>query len=210
MACSCLTITTVPISDLETPFENLVEMNPGIEGYVGSAIIVANLDDQPCRILSLQRPDGCSFPGVWETSGGSWESTDENSIATTIREVYEETGLELAYAADIAYQHIYVRRNGERTIRYTSITTMKKVPICGRRWNHGENQPYGSDKGLLTLSDEHKDYCWLSEDDIKKAIPFDPTIDSQTGLIIRKDEIEIYTMFFQRVRERKLLINHPL
>ncbi|KAL0937801.1 nudix domain protein [Colletotrichum truncatum] len=62
---------------------------------VGAAVL--NLSSTPHRILVLQRSaKEKALPHCWEVPGGAAESVDGNLVASSMRELWEETGLRAA------------------------------------------------------------------------------------------------------------------
>ncbi len=110
--------------------------------------------DQQERVLVLQREDDSSF---WQSVTGTMES-DESPVDTALREVKEETGIDIALSR---YQLIDCRQTNQYEIR----------PLWRHRYapNIKVNTEYvfcvqvsGNDNIQLT---EHLQYMWLTKRD---------------------------------------------
>jgi len=93
-------------------------------------------------VLALQRSIGTRCPGSWETVHGRMEP-DERPEHAAVREVREETGLELDRLYSITCQPFYLHALGVVQMAVVFAAFVRE----------------GAD---VKLGDEHQDYEWLS------------------------------------------------
>ena len=93
-------------------------------------------------VLALQRGTNTRCPGSWETVHGRMEP-DERPENAAVREVHEETGLEVDRLYSITCQPFYLHRLG--------VVQMAVVFAAFVR-----------EPGDVTLGDEHKRFEWLT------------------------------------------------
>ena len=117
---------------------------------VTQKVIVAAAIVHTKKVLIVQRsPNEKVFPSLWEIPSGKREHF-ESSLAAIVREVKEETSLEVKPVKPIDVFEFKVERDNE--IRdSTQITFLCKL--------------FGNPK--VTISDEHQDFDWITKDQVK-------------------------------------------
>ena len=105
--------------------------------------------DEQNRFLIVRRSDTDWWrPLHWEIPGGKIDDTDETANHAAIREVQEETGLELIQCR---YMELY---KSERITKFYFIS---------RWWTGDVGVPITQENGVI----EHDAYKWASIDDLK-------------------------------------------
>lgn len=94
------------------------------------------------RILLLQRADEARSAGAWEIVHGRVEP-DESPVDAALREVREETGLELARLYTVRAHQFYVAPADQVHLA---------VAFCG----------FVEGPGLVRLGPEHRDAAWVA------------------------------------------------
>lgn len=113
------------------------------EGFSTKVQVAACYLQADDRYLFLQNADHKVEAGKWGVPAGKLEKYEDHHEAA-IRELCEETGIELTHTAQINYlDAIYIRKLG---IEY--VYHMFKVQL--------------SDLPMVQLSDEHQDFKWVT------------------------------------------------
>ena len=140
-----------------------LSVNEEFEGLMknGLAVIFTRGDGDE-KVLLLKRCDTVSWcPSTWSLVGGQVEH-GEKPIDSAIREIEEETGLQINdFIGDFV-----VRTTGDH-IEYVFVTTI-------------EGQPE------IMLSGENVDYGWFSTDEIQALEPKSPHLDDFIALAKQK------------------------
>jgi len=97
------------------------------------------------RVLALQRADDAKRPGSWETVYGKIDS-EERAEDAAIRELTEETGLEVKALYNVTVHSFYL--HAKRTIEMCIVFAV-----------------FVSDGANPTIGEEHQRFEWLSVDD---------------------------------------------
>jgi 8-oxo-dGTP pyrophosphatase MutT (NUDIX family) len=108
-------------------------------GTVDVYVLRRRLDDW--ELLALQRAPGTRCAGAWEVVHGRLEPGERPEDAA-IREVREETGLEVARLYNATVQHFYLHRPGAVAVAVVFAAVVEH-------------------DGGLTLSPEHQGSEWL-------------------------------------------------
>ena len=103
--------------------------------------------DEKCLILEFS-----SKPGFWDVPGGRIHKGEDADLAFK-REVREEVGLN-----NIQYPKIYSRKN----FNYFSKKMEKMISVCALFFIIQDKK-----RKEIILSEEHLQYKWISEDEIK-------------------------------------------
>ncbi|MDI6883513.1 MAG: NUDIX hydrolase [Patescibacteria group bacterium] len=123
---------------------------PIVQKIVLAAVIMKN-----DKVLILQRnKDEDIFPNMWELPSGKRESL-ENSESCLLREVKEETGLDVEIIMPF-YIFDYQIEKPEEIRDSTQINFLVK------------SVKNDNDNNKIRLSFEHQNFAWISEDDIDK------------------------------------------
>lgn len=116
------------------------------------------------QILLIQRSTSDSYaPNMWEFPGGKLEEGQDISNALE-REVLEETGLFVIPVSRVAYVESYIITKSRK---YNGLPYVVLVGVC---------KMIG---GKLALSEEHRDYKWVS---VKKAYRLELKEDTRKAL----------------------------
>jgi len=116
-----------------------------VPGVVEVYVIRHNAGDW--RVLVLQRAPDVSRPGSWETVYGKIDPGERPEQAA-VRELREETGLELKALYDVTVSSFFL---------HTSQTIQMAIVFAAFVDNDSE----------VTLSDEHQRFEWLSADEAR-------------------------------------------
>ncbi|KAI1632148.1 NUDIX hydrolase domain-like protein [Biscogniauxia mediterranea] len=116
---------------------------------VGAIVFNATHD----RVLLVQRSAGDSLPGKWEVPGGMCEHSDNSILHAAVRELFEESGLELAAFRGWAGTHFFSLGGDEED---KSIQAAKYLFAVETR-NHD-----------VQLNDrEHQNFIWATEQEVQ-------------------------------------------
>ena len=119
------------------------------------------------KALLLRRADNDDFlPGYWEIVGGKIE-WGEDPLAGLIREVKEESGLDIKPLQPF-YVWDYINKQAQRHL--VEIAIISKII--------GDNK--------VTLSHEHQDSRWINESDLDQI---NPITDNMKKLVIKGFEV---------------------
>lgn len=110
---------------------------------VGCGVIGRVIKNNVVQVLLVQRASDDHYPNFWELPRGGCQVKDKNSKNCTIREIREETGLDVKIVA-ILGEYSYYKKKTEESIC--------KIYLCKMI---DETQP-------VKLSHEHKDSRWIS------------------------------------------------
>ena len=100
------------------------------------------------QVLLIRRADA----GTWQSVTGSKDDPDESWHATAVREVLEETGLEVTLGADLASVHYVDHRDRPKTVHYWAMT------VVG---------------GHFVPNDEVDEVRWVPIDDVAAILTYD-------------------------------------
>ena len=111
---------SLDLQHLRIPLRTFLSYNPQIERLaVGGLIFHHGLAARnSSHLLLLQRVNfGCAFPSVWEIPGGTCKSSDETILDSLVREVSEETSMQVtqitAQVGDMEYATVKGTRWGK-------------------------------------------------------------------------------------------------
>jgi 8-oxo-dGTP pyrophosphatase MutT (NUDIX family) len=125
-----------------------------------------------------------SFPGTWESPGGGALPEDRNILETMVRETAEETGLVLWAASNRVYC-VTFRHKNIWMAKYLAIAETSEKTNCRRLWSDEQEGPRSSDINPIRLrDDEHLDYVWATEEQIRNCINYDPSDTETAGLVM--------------------------
>jgi 8-oxo-dGTP pyrophosphatase MutT (NUDIX family) len=138
-------------------------LNPGFDAIAVGALIfrAAPLKEDALELLLIQRSDSEFFPAKWEIPGGACDLEDETILHGLAREVWEETGLELACIGrqvglggapkpvSSLNGAAFVTPGGIRVMKYSFIVDV------------------GNAQRIVLNPNEHQRYLWVAGDDFK-------------------------------------------
>jgi 8-oxo-dGTP pyrophosphatase MutT (NUDIX family) len=110
---------------------------------VGAGIIGKVDDNNKVHILLIQRASEDHYPNFWEFPRGGCQVSDKNSKICAVREIKEETGLDVEIVGYLG-KYSYFKDQG--------VESLCKIYLCKMK---DETQP-------VMLSHEHKDFKWVS------------------------------------------------
>lgn len=136
---------------------SFINENKEIKHYVDA--IIVNPDDE---LLLLQRAGYVKpFGGKWAFAGGSIDEKDKSPKDALIREIKEETGIELTFNENHAIKQLYKKNHLNNDGEVVSDTEYFIVEL--------ESKPE------VKLSREHSRYKWFDRNSIKdkqnKCVP---------------------------------------
>ncbi|MHB8346568.1 MAG: dihydroneopterin triphosphate diphosphatase [Acidiferrobacterales bacterium] len=120
-------------------------------GYKRPESVLVVVYTRAGRALMLRRAD---FPEFWQSITGSMEWTDETPLATAVRELREETGL------DVAPEDL---RDWHRINRYVLFPHWrhKYAPGTVENTEHAFSLELGSEVPIVLNPAEHSEYVWM-------------------------------------------------
>jgi hypothetical protein len=102
------------------------------------------------------------------------------------REVKEETQLRVNAACRRVYR-LFIPRKDYNMVKYMGIMNLREIMSCQRLWCDTQQKAVGLDeKPVMLRADEHIDYCWATEAQIRSSIPFNENETDQRGLVMLK------------------------
>ncbi|KAK4446176.1 NUDIX domain protein [Podospora aff. communis PSN243] len=129
---------------------------------VASGVVVFNAED---RVLLVQRASHDSMPNLWEVPGGAVDEEDATILHGAARELWEEAGLVLTrinrFIPEGRQDDRYEVKLEDLGYRFTNRAGTKLV--CRFAF---EAEVESCDKVTLDPN-EHQDYVWASEEEIR-------------------------------------------
>ncbi|OQD76250.1 hypothetical protein PENANT_c132G08727 [Penicillium antarcticum] len=179
----------VKLQDVDVPISALQTMNPGVDRFTASFILVRDNPDNPSQpqVLLIQRGHDGSWGGSWEKPGGGHEFDKDNSIMqTALRETKEEVGLKISTEAifPAAYRTAFLHK-GLQMASYTFIAEL------GR-------------EASITLSDEHLRWGFFDEESLRLFGPYEKEKAQQDGGVMLERKKEILRHFFTNKEQLKI------
>lgn len=148
-----------------------------------------------------------SFSGTWEGGGGGANLEDGTVAKSAVRETAEETGLVPRVASSRVY-FVPFTHNGHRMAKFTFITRADEDVSCQRQWSDEHQEPRGP--AGIRLSDEHLDCVWVTEEQIRYSVAYNPQDMKQCGLILMESIKMVYLDFFAWLKENVPDMKCPL
>ncbi|KAF9877981.1 hypothetical protein CkaCkLH20_04557 [Colletotrichum karsti] len=116
------------------------------------------------RILLLQRAAHDSMPNLWETPGGAADAEDASLLIACARELWEEAGLEAVEVVRVVSEgegrepgSVFTNRTG--TVVFCRFAFEVRV--------RGAEEKTGEEMGVRIDPEEHQDYVWASEEEVR-------------------------------------------
>lgn len=117
--------------------------------YLIEAHIIRKVNDD-IEFLLLKRSENEKYPGVWQMVTGSVDE-NEKAYATALREIKEETGLELTNFWVVPNVNSFYSPERDSVVM---------VPVFAGLAN----------QDIVKISDEHSDYKWVKRNEAKKLL----------------------------------------
>ncbi|KAJ5976514.1 hypothetical protein N7481_010221 [Penicillium waksmanii] len=217
-----MSFTTLSIEEVDVSLSALLAKSNNIQRVSGGAIILGfRLDDpySPHVLLCQRSPNGRdddgepkmnSFPGTWESPGGGALPEDRSILETMVRETAEETGLVLWAASNRVYC-VTFRHKDIWMAKYLAIAETSEKTNCGRLWSDEHDGPRGSDENPIRLrDDEHLDYVWATEQQVRNPVIYEPSDANKTGLAMMQSNKDVLLDFFSWLKEDDPCMAYPL
>jgi 8-oxo-dGTP diphosphatase len=131
------------LSHLAQPARALLEATPHAEALAIGAYIFSGP-----RILLLRRAPTESWANRWEVPGGGAEVIDTTLLDTVVREVKEETGLDVMYIPEV--------------LGFADFTTSGGLEV--RKWGFVVEVREGME--VRCEPSEHSEYRWCTKEDV--------------------------------------------
>ncbi|KXG51314.1 uncharacterized protein PGRI_093260 [Penicillium griseofulvum] len=194
------------MEEVDVPFDVLQAKEPETERLSASTLIFHHDKLLLCQRAPHGKDDNGNYKEnswafSWEVAGGSKEIVDKTILSTAVRETKEEVNLHGSRVSSQVYKDSWIHKGVPMT-RYTFVMEVREQLTVERRWCDTKQQPVGTNEGPIRLrGDEHLDYCWVTEAQIRHSPPYDEN-DSrhQRGLAILESKKDIILHAF---RERK-------
>lgn len=144
---------TTKLKDYDIPIHNLLAQYPSEQKlYLAAGAVVFSPTN---KVLIVQRSFSDSRPGLWETPGGGCDQEDGSVLYSAARELSEESGLVAQRIIDVIGRPDYfTSTSGKRIMKLDFIV---------------EAGP-DVEKQVKLDPDEHQDYVWATEEEIKRGI----------------------------------------
>ncbi|KAL9639229.1 MAG: hypothetical protein Q9164_001051 [Protoblastenia rupestris] len=160
-----------------------------------SATSTTTPHEQP-RLLILQRAASESaFPNLWEVPGGSSEVTDPTILHSVARETFEETGLRLTRFVREVGERVEFGSGRKRWVKLGFEIDFAEMGVCGGGGGDDDEEILpGSGVRLISNEgigisldpDEHQDYRWATEEEIR----------AMAGEMVTQEQFEIMMKAF--------------
>jgi 8-oxo-dGTP pyrophosphatase MutT (NUDIX family) len=120
------------------------------------------------RLLLLQRSASDSMPNKWEIPGGGCDDEDESILHAVARELWEEAGLKAArISGPIGDPHFFSSRSGKKICKFNFVVQAETDAAGGL--------------AVKLSPEEHQQFIWVSEDEVKAKKTKDVDIDFTTA-----------------------------
>jgi hypothetical protein len=89
--------------------------------------------------------------------------------------------------------------------RYTFYVDVREQLQPQRTWCDKQQGPVGTEEGYIKLEpDEHGDFCWATEEQVRDCRPFDEENHQQEGLVMLENKKEIILDAFKQWKNSQL------
>ncbi|CCX05845.1 NUDIX hydrolase domain-like protein [Pyronema domesticum] len=165
---------TACLSEVELAPTAILRDNQHLTSLAIGAFVFTAATDLPTRLLLIRRSkEEAAFPSRWEVPGGGAEPTDESLLDTVVRELKEETGLEVASISECLGQIEFPGRFGRMWRKYNFLVEVK------------EGQE------VVTDPMEHSEHIWGTKEEVEKVE------------ITTEDHRETILQVFAKIEERR-------
>lgn len=144
---------------------------------------------------SLGKPN--SWGGSWETTGGGHDH-GETILDTAIRETTEETGLHISHVSRDVYFDSWVHK-GMNMARYTFHAEIREKLQPQRIWCDQQCPVGTKEGGIKLMPDEHMNFCWATEAQVRNSLLYDEGNPLQSGLVILESKRDTILDVFSRL-----------
>ncbi|KAJ5776722.1 uncharacterized protein N7511_001733 [Penicillium nucicola] len=218
-----MAFSIIPVEDIDILFADLQAKQPEIERFSASTLIFFCDPHEPhtsyvllCQRALLGKDENGnykknSWPFSWEPPGGSRENFDKSILSTAIRETEEEVNLHGSRISRHVYRDSWIHK-GVQMARYTCPLEVHEPLKLQRTWCNRQQQPVGRNEGPIRLrEDEHLDYCWVTEAQIRGSPLYDETNPQhQKGLVMLESKKEMILDAFLRLRNSQFDMTYAL
>ncbi|KOS37039.1 hypothetical protein ACN38_g12184 [Penicillium nordicum] len=215
--------STVPVEEIDIPLDDFQAKQPDIAGFSASALIFCYYPQLRtfCLLLCLRAPLGKDENGkdkpnswafTWEPPGGACEKTDQTILTAAKRETKEEVNLRSWCVSRKVYRDSWTHK-GIPMARYTVPMDVCEPIQPQRIWCDKQQEPVGIHEGPIQLrEDEHLDYCWATEAQIRDSPPYDEKNPRrrQRGLVMLESKKEIIFDAFKQLKNSQLDMTYGL
>lgn len=143
------------VSSFAVPYEDYIS-NHAAENSKHKFIAVGALvfnNSTANRILLLQRAANDTMPNLWEIPGGACDKEDPSILHGAVRELWEESGLlATSIGPQVGEPHLFKSRSGKEVCKFNFLV---------------EAEMNEEGKLGVKLSEEHQDYVWATEEEVK-------------------------------------------
>ncbi|KAK6207729.1 NUDIX domain-containing protein [Colletotrichum tabaci] len=136
--------------------------------------------DRRGRVLLVQRAAHDSMPLRWETPGGGADDDDASLLAACARELWEEAGLEAVEVVRVVSEGA-AREPGSVFTNRTGTAVYCRFAFEVRVRETGD----GDEMEVRIDPDEHADYVWASEEEVRRERVGDKEIPITNGQMAR-------------------------
>ncbi|WQF75137.1 Putative NUDIX hydrolase domain-containing protein [Colletotrichum destructivum] len=152
------------------------------DGLATSALVF----DRRGRVLLVQRAAHDSMPLRWETPGGRADDDDASLLVACARELWEEAGLEAVEVVRVVSEgaarepgSLFTNRTG------TAVYCRFAFEVRVRETGDGAVDGDGDELEVRIDPDEHADYVWASEEEVRRERVGDKEIPITNGQMAR-------------------------
>lgn len=128
-------------------------------------------DGFPPRVLLLRRSLSSNYGGYWEGPGGSCEQTDATMLSALVREVFEESGLQVSKILDLVAIEDWecgktVEGKTKRAVKIFFLADVYKGNQQLHQQHHGE---LGWEHKVKIAPREHEQFQWATEEEVREG-----------------------------------------
>jgi hypothetical protein len=127
-----------------------------------------------------------------------------------VREIAEETELVLWAASSRVYRVTFLHKENWMA-KYLAIAKTSENMKSQRLWSDEHDGPRGWDETPIRLrNDEHLDYVWATEEQIRNCINYDPSDTETAGLVMIQSNKDVLLDFFSWLKQDAACMEYPL
>lgn len=175
-----LSYTTSPAASfLAVKRSEFLASRPRIQVLMAGAVVFrqvppGNPTATADQVLVVRRSASDSYPGTWETPGGSIEETDSTIIAGAVRELWEETGIRACHVPCAVGMLLQDGRAAEVAAKDDARLDDDGLTITfvetGRVWGKSTVIVEVESTDEVTVRpDEHSEWAWVTEEEVRRG-----------------------------------------